>query len=685
MDQSNLSVSVIIPIYNYDDVSQRCIESIIAQTLESIEIIIIVSNEKSGSHFEQYAKQDNRIRILPSFNTKPGVACNKGLEYAKGKYIGFVYYSDWVEPNMYQELFKQAQKHDADVISGLFYSGNSDAQLIRSDIVENFNLLNNIITDKLTVPNFYLNDLAHWCSIYKRKFLNDNNIRFNEHTGATCPYIGFSFLVFSQMSSLFIYRMALYHHIDDNEKSSYGYEYALDALEEHQQIFKQINAKELDTDLLKVETAKTFLTVKHSLINNCITLKQRTEYLRRASALLRSLLPFATDNQYLSSKNKRLLKEYALHPTKSSFWHKQNNHIKIIRNILNVQFQKGKSYVKLFGFPLFFVKREPEYSTYNLFNLPLKRTKKTYADNGNTVKTEYSFLFCPLIKKIDDQESIKIYFLGMRIKKEINLQAQLTKITNKISELPTMSDVLYCSAVANAVAELHKNIFTQFKNSNIGKNIAIFGAGPSLNYAPLIKNCKTLACNRSIYFFKSSEPTYFFAVDNSTSKDYLSEVFDTKSTLIFLGRIINKIDMFRTISEPMLQDSRVFDYYEGAPFDIMRPEIEFFPLFNSGNIVFSALHFSLYTRPDTIYLLGCDTTRSGYYNKNYLQEGIDDIAIRENYKKMKEYANAYYPNIKIVSVNPVGLRGIFEDVYTMEFAEQDPDLDSSKIKIIDKI
>lgn len=97
------------------------------------------------------------------------------------------------------------------------------------------------------------------------------------------------------------------------------------------------------------------------------------------------------------------------------------------------------------------------------------------------------------------------------------------------------------------------------------------------------------------------------------------------------------------------------------------------------------MHFALYTNPDVIYLLGCDTTDNGYANKNVLQVRIDIDLMKAGYEKFREFRDVQYPNTRIVSVNPIGLRGIFEDVYTKEFVEQNPELDKSKVTIIEGI
>lgn len=100
-------VSVIVPVYNCENYIARCIQSLLAQTLHEIEIIAIDdgSTDKSGAILDRYAEEDQRLRVFHQENGGVAAARNKGLQYAQGTYIGFVDGDDYVEPNMYEELF----------------------------------------------------------------------------------------------------------------------------------------------------------------------------------------------------------------------------------------------------------------------------------------------------------------------------------------------------------------------------------------------------------------------------------------------------------------------------------------------------------------------------------------------------------------------------------------------------
>lgn len=91
------------------------------------------------------------------------------------------------------------------------------------------------------------------------------------------------------------------------------------------------------------------------------------------------------------------------------------------------------------------------------------------------------------------------------------------------------------------------------------------------------------------------------------------------------------------------------------------------------------------TNPDIIYLLGCDTSNAGYYNNNRLQYQMNTDNLIKGYIKLKEFTSYSYPNTRIISINPIGLRGIFEDQYTKTYLKQHDESDLKNITVVDNI
>ncbi len=109
-------ISVIVPVYNNEKYLSECVDSLIDQTLKDIEILLIDdgSTDNSGVLCDQYAQQDTRIRVIHKENEGLGLTRNYGLREATGTYFTFVDSDDYVALDMYERLWEQAQKYDAD-------------------------------------------------------------------------------------------------------------------------------------------------------------------------------------------------------------------------------------------------------------------------------------------------------------------------------------------------------------------------------------------------------------------------------------------------------------------------------------------------------------------------------------------------------------------------------------------
>ncbi|MEQ9565662.1 MAG: glycosyltransferase family 2 protein, partial [Pseudomonadales bacterium] len=112
-------VSVVVPVYNVSDYVARCLDSLIDQTLNKIEIIVV--NDASPDPEDEkiclaYAEKDSRIKYIKhDQNLGLGGARNTGIKHATAKYIGFVDSDDWVETDMFEKLHQAIKKSKADI------------------------------------------------------------------------------------------------------------------------------------------------------------------------------------------------------------------------------------------------------------------------------------------------------------------------------------------------------------------------------------------------------------------------------------------------------------------------------------------------------------------------------------------------------------------------------------------
>lgn len=181
-------ISIIIPVYNVKEIFfKKCIESLINQTVSNIEIILINdgSTNNSPQLCDQYAKKDSRIKVFHQQNQGVSVARNKGIDEATGEWITFVDPDDWVEIDMCEKLIGNLKDKNCDIlIFSCFevYENKINKILWNNKKIYNFTqnehemLQNNILNyNENFMPSYFG---AVWGNLYRRKFINDNKIRF---------------------------------------------------------------------------------------------------------------------------------------------------------------------------------------------------------------------------------------------------------------------------------------------------------------------------------------------------------------------------------------------------------------------------------------------------------------------------------------------------------------------------
>ena len=188
MNTRVIKVSIIVPIYNAKSHISRCLDSLLNQTLQEIEIICVLDKPTDGTDgiVEAYAKRDERIVILRNeTNLRVAESRNKGIQIAKGEYIGFHDHDDYnCAPQMYEDLYKQAQQDNADIVIGdavLRYTGTKRPDELWSicDIEKNALIRANILPLLSTINPQMLTHCV-WSSIYRRDFLQHNGIVFKD-------------------------------------------------------------------------------------------------------------------------------------------------------------------------------------------------------------------------------------------------------------------------------------------------------------------------------------------------------------------------------------------------------------------------------------------------------------------------------------------------------------------------
>lgn len=186
----NPKISIIVPMYGVEKYLDKCIKSIQNQTIHDIEIILVDdgSPDRCGEIAENFARSDQRIRVIHQENAGLGPARNTGMYVARGEYIGFVDSDDWVETSMFERLYRVAEKHNADIVVG-GHCDWRDGKVIRT---KKHPLAGQTVTNKFEIDEIRKNlygrriddreteafPMSVWIAIYKRNMIVENSLRF---------------------------------------------------------------------------------------------------------------------------------------------------------------------------------------------------------------------------------------------------------------------------------------------------------------------------------------------------------------------------------------------------------------------------------------------------------------------------------------------------------------------------
>ena len=219
----NVKISVIITIHNAEKYLKECLDSVCNQTFSDIEILCIDggSTDSSPSILKEYAKKDIRIHIINDSNTSYGHKINVGIEQARGKYISVLESDDMYEPFMLEKLYEVAEKYQVDFVNA-DYRNFFDLNGIRVHYITKMYLdseYNKVIynqkcLDKMgIIPRF-------WTGLFRKDFLDRENIRMNESPGASFQDMSFRFLTSALAETSYHLDLPLYLYRNDNPDSS---------------------------------------------------------------------------------------------------------------------------------------------------------------------------------------------------------------------------------------------------------------------------------------------------------------------------------------------------------------------------------------------------------------------------------------------------------------------------------
>lgn len=166
-------ISIIIPVYNAERYLDRCLKSILSQTLKDLEVIIVNDGSKDESLdvINKYIKMDKRVILINQKNCGAAISRQNAIPLAKADFIAFVDSDDYIEETMYESMYSEAIKYNADIVTCQFrkINSNNETDYITTPDKES---LENILKGKVYS--------VLWNKLYKKELFIENNIIINK-------------------------------------------------------------------------------------------------------------------------------------------------------------------------------------------------------------------------------------------------------------------------------------------------------------------------------------------------------------------------------------------------------------------------------------------------------------------------------------------------------------------------
>ena len=225
--------------------------------------------------------------------------------------------------------------------------------------------------------------------------------------------------------------------------------------------------------------------------------------------------------------------------------------------------------------------------------------------------------------------------------------------------------------------QLHKETFGIYKNSFKGKDVVLVASGPTAKFHKAKDDVIYVGVNNAC-LLDNVKLDYLFCQDFYMNEEKKNAIVNYRKGFCqkFFGRIpdlryenclkSNEAKHVRRCPKKLIIEANAKEYYIQDEYEnSFALDIEKEPLTPSG-IVFSAMQFILHAHPKRIYLVGCDCS-SGFFYKSDI---TFDVTYQINtWERVKKYMEHLYPDIEVISLDPVGLRGLFRDEYSENYLE----------------
>lgn len=300
-------LSIIVPVYGVEKYIDKCLNSLVKQSLKEIEVIVVNDGTKDNSQkiIDKYVKKyPDKIKSYIKENGGQGSARNYGLKKASGEYIGYVDSDDFVEKDMYKKLYNKAKENNYDIVVCGNYNVSEDYQNKNIDA-----FINNYNTD---LENIFFGKMAVWNKIYKRDILIKNKLEFKEKVWY--EDLAFTLKAIMNSNTFAFIDEPLYDYLirEGSTMNNSNVQRNLEILDAFNDILSYIQHNKKEEYFSKIE----FLAIDHIYISAIVRVlkaeaddKVKRETINKLIDYMNKKFPNYKNNKYINtlSKNRKII------------------------------------------------------------------------------------------------------------------------------------------------------------------------------------------------------------------------------------------------------------------------------------------------------------------------------------------------------------------------------------------
>lgn len=294
-----MKVSVIIPCYNVENYINKCLDSVLNSSLKELEIIVI-NDGSTDSTLDKIKKyKDKRIILIDKKNGGVASARNEGLKVATGEYITFLDSDDYIDEDMYKDMYERAIEGNLDIVA-------CDTKLVYPD---HFEIIPSLVDDTKINKHLMIDSYAVlWNKIYKKEILE--GLFFTKGINL-CEDVEFLYKVYSRVKKMDGIKKPYYNYVQRPGSLTYVYDakiyHIIDAMDNIIKYYKDNAIYDKYRDELEYTYIRYCYATFVKRLSKAKDKKKFNEGIKYTMKKVKENFPDYRDNKYLKSKGKKMI------------------------------------------------------------------------------------------------------------------------------------------------------------------------------------------------------------------------------------------------------------------------------------------------------------------------------------------------------------------------------------------